>query len=218
MPETSGARPTATSIRSTSTRLAVAVANGQRAARLLDGGALLAELERDSLLAERLRKLLGRVVVLLRDQAVEHLDHRHLAAEGAEDRGELAADDPAAENGDPRRHLRLREQAGRVDAQLGVEARDRRPDRERAGRDDRRGRTRTSSPPSTAIVFASRNVPLPLTHWTPLALKSEATPPVICETTAAFHSFAARSRAEARPPTRRACANESRAWCRKCAV
>ena len=49
----------------------------------------------------------------------------------------------------------------------------------------------TSSPPSTAIVFASRNVPLPFTHWTPFALKSEATPPVICETTAAFHSFAA---------------------------
>ena len=48
----------------------------------------------------------------------------------------------------------------------------------------------TSSPPSTAIVFASLNEPLPLTHSTPFALKSDATPCVICLTTAAFHSFA----------------------------
>ena len=40
----------------------------------------------------------GGVVVLLRDQAVEHLDDRDLAPERAEDRGELAADDPAAED------------------------------------------------------------------------------------------------------------------------
>ena len=46
----------------------------------------------------------------------------------------------------------------------------------------------TSSPPSTAIVFASLNRPAPLTHSTPFALKSGATPPVICLTTAAFHS------------------------------
>ncbi len=119
--------------------LAVAVAHGQGAARLLDGGALLAELERDPLLAESLGQLLGGVVVLLRDQAIEHLDHRHLAPERPEDRGELAADDPAAENGDPGRHLRLGKEPGRVDAELRVEARDRRPDRERARRDDRRG-------------------------------------------------------------------------------
>ena len=48
----------------------------------------------------------------------------------------------------------------------------------------------TSSPPSTAIVLASLNVPVPLTHSTPFALKSEATPPVICLTTPSFHSFA----------------------------
>ena len=48
----------------------------------------------------------------------------------------------------------------------------------------------TSSPPSTAIVFASLNVPTPLTHSTPLALNSDATPDVICLTTPAFHSFA----------------------------
>ena len=34
----------------------------------------------------------------------------------------------------------------------------------------------TSSPPSTAIVCASLNVPVPLTHSTPFALKSDATP------------------------------------------
>ncbi len=48
----------------------------------------------------------------------------------------------------------------------------------------------TSSPPSTAIVFASLKRPVPLTHSTPFALKRLATPPVICLTTASFHSFA----------------------------
>src|SRR3954447_2988891 len=48
----------------------------------------------------------------------------------------------------------------------------------------------TSSPPSTAIVFASLKVPWPLTHSTPFALKSCATPPVICLTTPTFHSLA----------------------------
>jgi hypothetical protein len=47
-----------------------------------------------------------------------------------------------------------------------------------------------SSPPSTRIVLASANVPVPLTHSTPLTLKSVAIPPVICLTTASFHSFA----------------------------
>ena len=37
----------------------------------------------------------------------------------------------------------------------------------------------TSSAPSTAIVLGPENVPRPLTHSTPFALKSEATPPVI---------------------------------------
>ena len=78
------------------------------------------------------------VLVLLRDQPVEHLDDRHLAAEGLEDRRELAADDPAAEHDEPPRHLGLRQQAGRVDAEVGVEPVDRRPHRERARRDDRR--------------------------------------------------------------------------------
>jgi hypothetical protein len=47
-----------------------------------------------------------------------------------------------------------------------------------------------SSPPSTAIVFASLKRPVPLTHSTPFALKRVATPEVSCLTTPAFHSFA----------------------------
>ena len=47
----------------------------------------------------------------------------------------------------------------------------------------------TSSPPSTAIVFASRKRPVPFTHSTLFALNRLATPPVICATTCAFHSF-----------------------------
>ncbi len=75
-----------------------------------------------------------------------------------------------------------------------------------------------SSPPSTASVFASRNEPLPFTHSTPFALKSEATPPVIWETTADFHSLAAAK-------SRRGCwtetpsfGNDSRAARSQCAV
>src|SRR5262249_10765195 len=57
--------------------------------------------------------------------------------EGLEDRGELAADDPAAEDDEPARNLRLREQPGRVDTTRGVEAADRWPEREGARGDDR---------------------------------------------------------------------------------
>ncbi len=49
-------------------------------------------------------------------------------------------------------------------------------------------RKATSSAPSTAIVFGPVNVPWPLTQLTPLALKREATPPVIWSTTASFHA------------------------------
>ena len=47
----------------------------------------------------------------------------------------------------------------------------------------------TLSPPSTAIVFASVKRPTPLTHSTPFALKSPATPCVICLTTPAFQAL-----------------------------
>ena len=88
-------------------------------------------------LPEMLRELGGRVVVLRRNQLRQHLDDRHLGAEAAEDRGELAADDAAAEHDEPAWHLRLGEQAGRVDAARRVEALDRRAQREGACRDDR---------------------------------------------------------------------------------
>ncbi len=48
----------------------------------------------------------------------------------------------------------------------------------------------TSSPPSTAIVPALVKRPVPLTHSTPFAFRSAATPPVICLTTASFQATA----------------------------
>src|SRR5581483_5998822 len=59
----------------------------------------------------------------------------------------------------------------------------------------------TSSAPSTASVLASLNRPFPRTHSTPFALKSEATPCVICLTTFAFHSFDA-AKSSSGSPTR----------------
>ena len=52
-----------------------------------------------------------------------------LGAEALEDRGELAPDDPAAEDHEPSGNLGLIEQAGRVDAARRVEAVDRRHER-----------------------------------------------------------------------------------------
>src|SRR5262249_47489296 len=92
----------------------VAVPYDEARSGLLDARALLAELEADALLAERLRQLLRGVLVLEGDDSVEHLDDRDLAAEGGEDRGELAPDDPAAENRQAPRHLGLRQEPGRV--------------------------------------------------------------------------------------------------------
>src|SRR5581483_2976592 len=50
---------------------------------------------------------------------------------------ELAADDPAAQDDEALRHLGLREQTRRVDAEIGLEPGDRRAERERARCDDR---------------------------------------------------------------------------------
>jgi len=76
----------------------------------------------------------------------------------------------------------------------------------------------TSSPPSTEIVFASLKEPAPLTHSTPFALNKEATPLVICLTTAAFHSFACPKSSSGSETVTPSLPKESRAWCRKCAV
>ena len=184
---------------------------------LLDAGALLPELQRDAALPERLRELLRRIRVFLRDQRVEHLDDRHLGAEAAEDRRELGADDPAAEDDEPARHLGLGEQPGRVDAQVALEARDRRPERERARRDDRALEVDVLAA-LDRIVFGPVKAPVPLTHSTPFALKSAATPPVICLTTAAFHSFASPKSSCGSPTVTPSLPNVSCAWCMKWAV
>jgi len=57
----------------------------------------------------------------------------------------------------------------------------------------------TSSPPSTAIVFASLKRPVPLTHSTPFAFRRPATPLVICLTTPAFHALDASKSSVASP-------------------
>src|SRR4029079_11927264 len=118
-------------------RLPLAEVNGEVAAVVVDLRALLGEVLCDTALAKRLLELLPRVLVLRRDEVGQHLDDRHLGAEAIEDRRELAADDPAAEDDEARRDLRLGQQPRRVYAARGVEPGDRRPDRERAGGDDR---------------------------------------------------------------------------------
>src|SRR6185436_11622232 len=118
--------------------LAVAEMHRQLGAVVLDLRALLLEMQCDAALAELLRKLLRGVDVFLRNEVRQHLDDRHLAAEAVEDRRELAADDAAAEDNQTLRHRRLGEEPLRVDAAVGVEPVDRRPQRERARRDDRR--------------------------------------------------------------------------------
>ncbi len=76
----------------------------------------------------------------------------------------------------------------------------------------------TSSPPSTAIVDALVNRPVPLTHSTPFALKRPATPPVIWATTPSFHAAAwGKSSCGSETPTP-SFVNVSRASCSACAV
>ena len=76
----------------------------------------------------------------------------------------------------------------------------------------------TSSPPSTAIVFASLKLPLPFTHSTPFALNSPATPPVICLTTPFFHSTAVPKSSCGLETLTPNLAKTSSAWCSACAV
>ena len=190
-PSTSGPRPTATSIRSASTvspspKWTVSFEpSSSTFVHCLPSWSAIPRLP------NCFASSFARVGVLLRDQRVEHLDDRHLGAEAVEDRRELAADDPAAEDDEPPRHLL-------VCASRPVESTQRGESSPSIG--GRSGNEPvatiadlnvTSSPPSTAIVFASLKRPVPFTHSTPFALKRLATPHVICLTTPAFHSFAA---------------------------
>jgi hypothetical protein len=67
-------------------------------------------------------------------------------------------------------------------------------------------------------VFASLKLPVPLTHSTPFALKSDAMPPVICLTTPSFHSFAFPKSSCGSPATTPSFGSISRATCSACAV
>jgi hypothetical protein len=69
----------------------------------------------------------------------------------------------------------------------------------------------TSSVPSTSIAFGPVKRPFPRTHSTPFALKSEATPPVIWETTASFQADAAPKSRAGSPTVTPSFANVSRA-------
>ena len=160
-PSTSGARPTATSIRSHSIVSPSPKWTVSAAAVLLDLRALLAELERDAALAERLGELLRGVLVLLRDQRRQHLDDRHLGCRSVlkiEANSQPMIPPPRID--EPRGTSVCASRPVESTQSSRVEARDRRADRERAGGDDRRLNV-TSSPPSTANVFASLNGPCP---------------------------------------------------------
>jgi hypothetical protein len=87
-----------------------------RLAGILDPGGRRAQVGGDLALLERPLELLARVLVLHRDQVVEHLDDGDLRPEVGEDRCELDADDSAAQDGQPLRHLPDLEQAGGVEA------------------------------------------------------------------------------------------------------
>ena len=76
----------------------------------------------------------------------------------------------------------------------------------------------TSSPPSTASVFASLKLPDPLTHSTPFALKRPAIPPVICLTTPFFHSDATAKSSSGALVLTPSFANVASAWWIACAV
>jgi len=97
-------------------RLAVPEVHGEVRAVVVDLRALLRKVLRDPPLAERLLELLRGVLVLGRDQVRQHLDDRDLGAEAVEDRGELAADDPAPEDHESRGHLGGGQEPRRVDA------------------------------------------------------------------------------------------------------
>jgi hypothetical protein len=144
--------------------LPLAEVDDEMRAEVVHRGALLAEVDVDPPLLERLGELLRGIGVLLRDQRRQHLDDRHGAAEPLEDRGELAADDPSTEHDEPARDLGLCEQPRRVDHLRRVEPGDRWANRGRARGDHgaaerhvlvplHRERVRTREPSTTLEPF-----------------------------------------------------------------
>ena len=136
-----------------------------------------AQVHGDAALLERPLELLGRVRVLHRDQPVEHLDDRHLAAPVGKIDANSTPITPPPRIASRSRHLLDREQAGRVDAAAG--RRCRRP--AVAATCDPVATIAclnlTSSPPSTASVFGVLvNVPRPVTTVMPLALTTPVMP------------------------------------------
>ena len=79
-------------------------------------------------------------------------------------------------------------------------------------------KVRPVSLPSKTIERASSKRPMPANAVTPLALKSDATPLVICCTTAVFHSFAWSKSRVGSPVTTPSRGSISRAACSECAV
>ena len=66
-------------------RLSLSEVDGEVRAVVVHLRALLREMLRDLTLSEGLLELLGRVLVLCRDEVRQHLDDRHLGAEAVED-------------------------------------------------------------------------------------------------------------------------------------
>ena len=145
--------------------LAVSEENGDRAAALLDLRALLLEVERDPTLAKLLGELSGRVGVFSQPMIPPP---RTTSRFGTSVWASRPSESTQRSESSPSIGGRSGNDPVAMIADLKV----------------------TSSPPSTAIVFASLKVPLPLTHSTPFALNNDATPCVICLTTPAFHSLA----------------------------
>ena len=90
-------------------------------ARGIGLGDLRAQLELQPLLGERALEELGDLVVDAGRDAVEELDHRHVAAETAPHRAQLEADDAGADHDEALRHFGQFERAGRGDDLLLVD-------------------------------------------------------------------------------------------------
>ena len=190
-----GRRPMATSTTSASSALGGAAGGRfdrdlQRLARGVDGRDLARQAEGDALLAEDALGLPGDLAVDAGQDAVEELDHGHLAAEPPPDRAEFEADDAGADDDEAPRHAGERQRAGRRDDALLVDldAAERR--RVRAGGDDDRLRlddlARFRRPWRPTPCPARRSSRWPRKESILFFLKRKATPETLASTTASL--------------------------------